>query len=185
MVNYDSFGGDTNPIGVWTDIKETKDALEMTGQLALKTQRGSETHELLKLGALDGLSIGFQTVKSETDEETDVRTLTEINLWEVSVVTFPAAHNARISTVKSFHLLSQEERNSLQDILKPIAHLCETERDFEAFLRDAGWSRKEAETIVSKGFKGLLSQGEPDDKELASLAAAIRKTANVLNPQGD
>ena len=56
-------GGDNNPIGVWTDIHETDDALELTGQLALGTQLGRETYELLKLEALDGLSIGFNTIQ--------------------------------------------------------------------------------------------------------------------------
>lgn len=179
------FGGNNNPIGVWTDINETDEALEMTGKLALKTQSGAETYELLKIGALDGLSIGFTTVKSNIDEETDIRTVSEIDLWEVSIVTFPAMHNATISDVKSFHLLSQEDRNVLKDILHKISGLCETERDFETFLRDAGWSREEAKTIVSKGFKGLNPQRDAGEEALLNLAAKIRKTANILNSQGD
>lgn len=178
-------GSDNNPIGVWTDIHETDDALEVTGKLALGTQAGRETYELLKLEALDGLSIGFTTKKSETDEETDIRKLSEIDLWEVSTVTFPAAQNARISDVRSFHLLSVEDRSQLQDILRKVSSLCKTERDFEAFLRDAGWPRKEAMTIVSRGFKGLSTPRDAGDDELLSLAAQICKTADVLNPQGD
>ena len=178
-------GPDNNPIGVWTDIHETDEALEVTGKLALGTQIGRETHELLKLEALDGLSIGFNTRKSETDEETGIRELSEIDLWEVSVVNFPAMNNARISDVKSFHLLSSEDRNQLQDILRKVSSLCKTERDFEALLRDAGWSKKEAGTIVSRGFKSLLTPRDAGDDELLSLAAHILKAADVLNPQGD
>lgn len=169
-----------NPIGIWTDIRESKEALEVEGQLALRTSLGQETHELLKLGAPDGLSIGFRTIESETDPKTDIRQVSEIDLWEISVVTFPAQAAALVSDVRNFHQLPKDERLQFQDALRRVADLCETERDFEAFLRDAGWSRREAEILVSKGFKGLELQGDPDD-ELSTLVKDLRSLAKSIN----
>lgn len=125
------------PIGLWTEMREDAKGLFVKGTLA-KTQRGREALELIRLGALSGLSIGYQTLKSSFDEKSGIRTLLDVELWEVSPVTFPANTAARITGAKSI----------------------KTERDFERFLRDHGFSRSEAEQITAKGFfKG--SQGEP------------------------
>ena len=78
----------TQPIGLWITLGEDKNGLAVSGQLALRTQKGAEAYELLKIGALTGLSIGY-------------RVLTELDLFEVSLVTFPANEEARVSDVKS------------------------------------------------------------------------------------
>ena len=91
----------SEPIGVWTTIQEDKKGLLVEGKLVLETQRGGEAHALLKAGALDGLSIGFMSKKSEMDEETYIRTLKEIDLWEISLVTFPALSSAQVTDVKA------------------------------------------------------------------------------------
>ncbi|SDB31539.1 phage prohead protease, HK97 family [Bauldia litoralis] len=52
-------------------------------------------------GALDGLSIGYRTVRGRTDAKTGIRSLIEVDLWEISVVTFPMLPEARIEAVKS------------------------------------------------------------------------------------
>ncbi len=54
----------------------------------------------MRAGALDGLSIGFRTVQGRTDPASGVRRLDKIDLWEISVVTFPMLPEARVSTVK-------------------------------------------------------------------------------------
>ena len=58
----------------------------------------------MRAGGLDGLSIGFRTVKGRTDPATGVRRLDQIDLWEISVVTFPMLPEARVSAVKRRHL---------------------------------------------------------------------------------
>ena len=63
------------------------------------TQRGREAYALLRQGALDGLSIGFSTVKDSWDG--DVRNIQEVRLWEGSLVTFPANDLARVTLVRS------------------------------------------------------------------------------------
>lgn len=84
------------PIGRWTRIVEDRRGLLVEGELALSTQRGRDVHELLQARALDGLSIGFRATRS-TRSPGGVRRLTEIDLWEISVVTFPMQPQARIT----------------------------------------------------------------------------------------
>jgi len=67
-----------------------------------EVERGREVLALMRAGALDGLSIGFRTVEGRTDSKTGVRKLSKIDLWEISVVTFPMQPEARISAVKNF-----------------------------------------------------------------------------------
>lgn len=92
-------GHDTSePIGVWSSIVEDARGLKATGQLILSTVKGRETYELLKAGALDGLSIGYRTKKDTV--KNNVRLLQELELHEISVVTFPMLPSATISRVK-------------------------------------------------------------------------------------
>ena len=89
------------PIGAWIDIREDERGLFVRGRLALEVARASEVASLMRAGALDGLSIGFRTVKARSDRATGLRRLTEIDLWEISVVTFPMQPEARVQGVKA------------------------------------------------------------------------------------
>jgi HK97 family phage prohead protease len=88
------------PIGVWEHLKEDADGLAVEGMLAITTQNGADAYELLKMGAVTGLSIGYRTVKARMDTRSKVRTLDEVDLFEISLVTFPANDQARIRAVK-------------------------------------------------------------------------------------
>lgn len=144
----------SEPIGVWTSMKEDGKGLFVTGQLAVKTSLGADAYELLKMKAINGMSIGYQTVQSTIDDKKKIRTLTDVDLWEVSLVTFPANTDARIQAVK--------------------AEGIKTIREFEDFLRDeGGFSHAAAKAIAASGFK---AKPEPrDEDELASLMAAAQK----------
>jgi HK97 family phage prohead protease len=108
------------PIGVWTDIKTDDHGLVLTGQLALNTQKGRETHELLKLGALDGLSIGFIAVDTEFNSKGE-REIKEVNLKEVSVVTFPMNEDATVMAVKSEHPdLTVEQIKEVSEFIRTL-----------------------------------------------------------------
>jgi HK97 family phage prohead protease len=87
------------PIGVWDEIAEDARGLYVRGRILTVTPQGRMVAALVKAGALDGLSIGFRTVKARPDESGRLRVLTEVELWEVSVVTFPMLPGARITTV--------------------------------------------------------------------------------------
>jgi HK97 family phage prohead protease len=140
------------PIGVYSALREDQTGLYVEGKLALKTARGAEAYELLKMGAISGLSIGFVTRDDSYDRVTGIRTLKKVDLWEVSLVTFPANDAARVSGVKS---------------IDTIASLA----DAESYLRDAGGlSRREATALVSR-IKSLRGRGDPDELgELLALA---------------
>lgn len=129
------------PIGVWTKIAEDEKGLYMEGRLLTgKVSRASEAHELLKAGAVKGLSIGYMPKVWEwlKDNNGDsIRHLKEIDLWEVSLVTFPANEAAVVTSVKSL----------------------ESIRDIEETLRDAGFSRSEAKSLISR-VKDLQREAE-------------------------
>lgn len=91
----------SEPIGIWTSIVEDSRGLKATGHLILETVKGRETYALLKAGALDGLSIGYRTKKESFDQTKKIRLLNELELHEISVVTFPMLPTATISRVKS------------------------------------------------------------------------------------
>jgi phage prohead protease, HK97 family len=88
------------PIGRWSEIREDRRGLYVEGRLALGVARGREVHELMKAGALDGLSIGFQTVKARSEKAAGIRRILAADLFEISVVTFPMQPGARVTAVK-------------------------------------------------------------------------------------
>lgn len=147
----------SEPIGVWTEMSEDSKGLRIKGRLALDTVRGKEAHALLKLGALNGLSIGFVSKQWAYDRESDIRTLTEVDLWEVSLVTFPANSKARITNVKS-----------ADELAAP--------KDAERILRDAGFSKQDATAFVSR----VMRMGEQRSESADAQAQAIRAAKRLL-----
>lgn len=153
------------PIGVWKSMEEDEKGLLVRGQLAMDTVRGREAQSLLKMGALNGLSIGFYSKQWTYDRETDVRTLTEVDLWETSLVTFPANTAARVTAVKSIDAL-------------------ESLRDVEQMLRERGFTKTEAVALVAK-IKGMRPgdpaspDGGPGDP-VAELVAALKRRGSAL-----
>jgi len=140
------------PMGVYTSMQEDSVGLLISGQIAMKTQRGAEAYELMKMGAISGLSIGFVPRQETRDKVTGITTLTAVDLWETSLVTFPANDSARVQSVKSIELIT--------DI-----------RSAEKFLRDAGFSRSESMAFISRVKS--LSQSDSDDGDLQLLKDAI------------
>jgi HK97 family phage prohead protease len=147
------------PIGKWTEMREDSRGLYVKGQLFVEDiQQAKEAHVLMKEGAVDGLSIGYRTRDSEWKD--GVRLLKELDLIEVSVVTMPALDTARVSAVKTGGKLP-------------------TEREFEEFLRDAGFSRKEAAAIVADGFRSLCLRDAGADEELMN---DIKRLTRAMAP---
>jgi HK97 family phage prohead protease len=146
------------PIGVWTEMVEDGKGLRIKGQLALETTRGKEAHALLKLGALNGLSIGFVSKQWAYDRDREIRTLTEIELWEVSLVTFPANEKARVTNVKNADQLSAP-------------------KDAERILRDAGFSKSDATALVSR----VMRMGEERSDSVDSTAKAMQAANRLIS----
>lgn len=84
------------PIGVWDEVREDVTGLWVKGRILTEVEKGREAAALLTAGAIDGLSIGYRTVKAERDGKGQ-RLLSELELWEVSLVTFPMLPEARVS----------------------------------------------------------------------------------------
>lgn len=142
-----------NPIGVYPTLKEDDHGLFVKGKIVLEVQQGKEAHALMKAGALDGLSIGFRTKRYDIDKDEMVRNLYELDLHEVSPVTFPMNTDARLTSVKSV-------------------------RDFEQWLtRDAGFTRSEALTIINEGYKSFARKRDAVDEGLADL---IKRNISIL-----
>jgi HK97 family phage prohead protease len=89
------------PLGVWESLKEDTRGLLVRGRLMLAVARAREVLALMRAGALDGLSIGFRAVTGKRDARTGIRRLARIDLWEISIVTFPLLPEARVAHVKS------------------------------------------------------------------------------------
>jgi hypothetical protein len=87
------------PIGVWEEIREDARGLYVRGRLTTDIERGRDVLALLKDGALDGLSIGFKTQRARRDPATGARVLIEVELWEVSVVTFPLLEGSNVTAI--------------------------------------------------------------------------------------
>lgn len=118
-------------IGVWNSVSEDEKGLRVSGKLLTTISKGAEAYEMVKAGAMDGLSIGYRTVKSM--DRNGRRVIMQADLWEVSLVTFPMQPLATVDGVKSADM---------------------TARDLEWSLRAAGFSRTEAKAIAAGGFKG-------------------------------
>ncbi|WP_342075396.1 HK97 family phage prohead protease [Yoonia sp. SS1-5] len=84
------------PIGVWDEVREDAKGLWVKGRLLTDVAKGREAASLIGAGAIDGLSIGYRTVKSHKDDK-GRRLLSELELWEVSLVTFPMLPDARVA----------------------------------------------------------------------------------------
>lgn len=84
------------PIGVWDSVSEDERGLRVRGRLLSEVRRGAEALALLRAGAVEGLSIGYRTVRAGRLPEGG-RLLQEVELWEVSLVTFPMLPSARAS----------------------------------------------------------------------------------------
>lgn len=146
------------PIGVYTGMAEDGIGLKVSGQLALKTARGAEAYELLQMKAISGLSIGFVSLEDTFDRVTGIRTLEKIDLWEVSLVTFPANDAARVHGVKGIELI--------EDL-----------KSAEKCLRDAGMSRREAVAFIARVKD--LSQSDSDEGE-KHIIEAIQRNIHAL-----
>jgi len=88
------------PIGRWLSIDEDRRGLRVRGKLNLAVERARDIHALMREGAVDGLSIGFRVERARAERPTGLRRLEKLDLWEISIVTFPMLPGARVETVK-------------------------------------------------------------------------------------
>lgn len=150
------------PIGGYTTLSEDDHGLKVAGFLMKDdVALAREAYALMKARVVKGLSIGYYVRDDSYDEKTGVRTLKELDLREISVVTFPANEAAQVSNVKS----------ALTYMLK--AGQLPSIRIFEEYLRDVGFSKSQAAAIANGGLTAL-SRGEPGGKSSDEIIAALR-----------
>lgn len=154
------------PIGKWVSLVENERGLLVEGRLELEVQRAKEAYALLKSKALNGLSIGFNVAKSTIDSK-GKRTITEIDLWEISPVVWPANKLATVEHVREAIRSGEPLRHS----------------DIEQILVNAGLTHTQARQIATGGLKStrLLHADERNLIEGAtSLLEQVRQGVKAM-----
>lgn len=144
------------PIGKWLDVHEDEHGLYVKGKIIRETEKGAEVLALMKEKILDGLSIGFRTVKAMRDEKTSVRSLIEVKLWEISVVTFPMLQSATIDNVKG-----QWDK-----------------RKVERILRDAGMPNAMAVKFVAGGWDAANT--DTKQRDVDGVVDSLKKATELM-----
>jgi HK97 family phage prohead protease len=144
------------PIGVFDEIIEDRKGLKVKGRLAMGTQKGKEVYELMKMGAIDGLSIGYRVSPkgAHYDEKGKRRMLKEVDLMEISAVTFPMNPRARIQAVKGSG---------------------KSVREWEVILREAGELSRSESKVAANAVHKALDQREVDNEQ----TDVIKQIANL------
>lgn len=151
-----------SPLGVWQNISEDEKGLYVEGQVEPTAAPGGiPVYKIMKQGGIKGLSIGYNTVKATQDEKKGARILHDVDLWEISLVTFPMNTRASVTSVKNIF----EAR---------------TERELEDALREADMPRDAAKYLVSLCKPGLRDAGGRGHKagrgaEMAAVLRALRQ----------
>lgn len=156
----------SQPIGVWDEMSEDESGLRMKGRVA-KKGKGGEVAELIKMGAVEGLSIGYRTQEYEMDMDEGSRKLTKLDLWETSVVTFPMNELAGIYAMKADEI---------------------TQRDLERAFKNMGHSNRMAKAMAGGAWKArseVLRDADTDvpeqvQRDVDELKALLTETLQTI-----
>lgn len=154
------------PIGVWDKLSVDGRGLFIEGRLNLNNKQGKEVFDALKFGSMNGLSVAI-TMQDEDVEYDDegIRHIKNVReLYEVSIVNFPADKNARISDIKS-------------DTIKSI-------RDVEHSLCEVGFSQTDAKGVISL-VKTALTKEQRDAEKAKAEEAIKAHIFSILNAKGN
>jgi HK97 family phage prohead protease len=154
-------------VGVWDEMRQDENGLYVKGRCVRSTSLGKDCHELLRAGAIDSMSIGYVTLDSEYEDGGDTRRLKEVDLWEISLVTFPMNEDARVTAVKRI----------------------ESIRDVERLLRDGGVPGQFAKLVALHGFEEAKARidarrdggNEALAKALKELGASLKRKQENYN----
>lgn len=162
----------SQPIGAWDTMREDSNGLLMKGRISKRAAKGAEVAALVKMGAVDGLSIGYRTQEYEMDMKAGTRKLTKLDVWETSVVTFPMNDLTGIYAMKSADDMSDTE----------------IKRHIEHALKAIKLSSTEAKAMAAAAMKGrenvLREAGvtlpETDQREVDELKALLTETLKAM-----
>lgn len=157
------------PIGGYTALEEDSRGLKVSGFIMIdEVARAREIHALMKRRVIKGLSIGYYVDEDSKDAKTGARLLHKLDLREISPVTFPANVEAEIENVKSMLAGGR----------------IPTVREFEDFLREAGFSKSQAAIVANSGLS-KLSRGEPGGEkgdDVSAVLAILNSAQSKLTP---
>ena len=143
-------------IGVWDEVAEDGNGLRVKGRILTGVAAGATAYELVKEKAIDGLSIGYRTVRSM--DRAGKRAILEAELWEVSLVTFPMNEMARIDAVKAAEM---------------------SERDIERVLtRDAKFTRSMAQRLMAGGYDAIKTMRDAGGG-IEDVAASLKLRCGI------
>jgi len=167
------------PIGIYPETFENQKGLKVKGQIEINTTNGKDTYLLMRMGAINALSIGWEPLRVDSkgkkipieeaiewDKDFNTRTLKLIDLWEISPVTFPANNRAIITDVKS----AIENAN--------------TPTQMERALRDAGLSRSVAKYITSLCKHSLKNEMTYYNDDLKVMLGGLKNVSDELALSG-
>ena len=153
-----------NVVGKWLSLEEDDVGLYVQGELTPSHQLASDVYASMKHGAISGMSIGFRIPAGGAEEiESGGRRIEQIQLEEISIVSFPADSDARIATVKAV----ADEISAIESI-----------RDCEIFLRDAGFSRSMAKALMSQ-LRPLYQREADEELKRKEAIDAVRKALQI------
>lgn len=155
------------PIGVWDHVEEDVVGLRLRGKILINTQHGRDAYELAKAGAVTGLSIGYRPVREHRDGDANI--LDEVDLWETSIVTFPANDQARLLSVRA---------NAMDGETPPL-------KVIEKVLRDAGLSRSESTRVVSVVKNTTKDERKMEDtKQILDALSTLQNELTEMKRDG-
>ncbi len=144
----------SQPIGMWEQASEDETGLYVRGRILDTVEKGREARALIEAGAIDGMSIGYRTIDADRGAD-GARILKQLDLWEVSLVTFPMLTSARVDAIKAAEMSRREMEQKL--------------------TQDAGFSRSVARALMGGGhdaIKAMQDAGDDRLDELCDLLAA-------------
>jgi HK97 family phage prohead protease len=150
----------SRPIGAWKEWQEKSDGLYVKGKLTLAVTDAQEAYALAKDGALTGLSIGWRAKGQTVDQRTGVRTVTEAELFEGSLVTVPMHQRTRVTDVKAIT----------------------GARDIAELLQEAGISGRRAKAAAGAAWKAINEQS--NEAAEAELAEILKSSLARLSAKG-
>lgn len=186
------------PIGIIEEIIEDEHGLYFKARLLLDIAQAMEAYKLIKAKAISGVSIGFQSIK--THQSGEIRVIDAVDLWEISLVTFPANQQANITEIKQYiqgsnmqktteKLKSWEDFKSINDeIQKSIAQkgssdplLSEQLLKISAHLDEYKSKVDILETAASRPFYGIDNKINYGDNEHKQAFNNYLKSGNESN----
>ena len=142
----------SQPIGVWDEVKEDETGLYVKGRILDTVEKGREARALIEAGAMDGMSIGYMARKAGKGEN-GARMLEQLDLWEISMVTFPMLESARVDAMKAAEMSRREIEQKL--------------------TQDAGFSRSVARALMGGGYDAIKTMQDAGDDRLDELRALL------------